>query len=74
MTSAQLIAVRNHKLDPEEESKKLHVQLLTNPELRHYINEHERMIRKTFEHIFKELMIMNGIDPKLNEKGAFDLK
>jgi hypothetical protein len=32
------------------------------------------MIRKTFEHIFRELMVMNGIDPKLNDKGALDLK
>ena len=32
------------------------------------------MIRKTFEHIFKELMIMNVIDPKLNDKDALYLK
>ena len=32
------------------------------------------MIRKTFEHIFKELMVMNGIDSKLIEKNALDLK
>lgn len=32
------------------------------------------MIRKTFEHIFRELMVMNGIDPKLYERGSNDKK
>jgi len=44
------------KLDPEEEKGRLNAQLTKNPELRLFVNEHERSIDRTFD----TMLVGNG--------------
>ena len=54
-------------LDPEEEKDRLNAQLLKNPELRLFVNDHEKSIDRAFE----TMLIGNRLGPaggKLSEE------